>query len=291
MKMWPDCVPCILKMSLDVARNAIANEEGIRSLFNAIMDLPCFAVPPSHQFSPIVIRDVCQLITERSGVIDPLQKMKKSLNEKALAFLPAARESVAKSPDPLRDALRFAILGNAIDVMADGLKKNAGDLFSSAGSVSLPVRETDAFLTRLGKAKKVVYFADNCGEIVFDRLFIEAARSRFGPGIVFVVRKTPVLNDATVEDAVAVGINLVARVMDNGVDEPIPGTSLSHVSAEVLQEVRDADLIISKGGGNYDLLTDEDAVRGKTTFLVEAKCFPYCSIHRVQRGAPIVHNV
>lgn len=290
MKMWPDCVPCILKMSLNVARNAMANEEEIRSLFNEIMDLPCLAVPPSHMYSPIVIRDVCRLITERSGVKDPLQKIKKGLNEKALAFLPAAHESVAKSPDPLRDALRFAVIGNAIDVMADGLEKNAEDLAGTAGSVPLPVKETDAFLTRLGKARKVVYFADNCGEIVFDRLFIQTVRNRFDPDIVFIVRKTPVLNDATVEDAVAVGINPVARVMDNGADEPIPGTSLSHASGEVHQAVHEADLIISKGGGNYDLLTDEDAVRGKTTFLVRAKCYPYCSIHRVQPGALIVHN-
>ena len=290
MKMWPDCVPCILKMSLNVARNAMADEEGIRSLFTEIMRLPCFAVPPSRMYSPIVIRDVWQLITGRSGVKDPLRKIKKGLNEKALALAPAAHESVVKSRDPLRDALRFAVLGNTIDVMADCLEKNAGDLLGPAGSAPLPAAETDVFLSRLEKAKKVVYFADNCGEIVFDRLFIEALRARFDPDIVFVVRKTPVLNDATVEDAVAVGINLIVPVMDNGVDEPIPGTSLSRVSAQVHQAVYEADLVISKGGGNYDLLTDEDAVRGKTTFLLEAKCFPYRSIHRVQPGALIVYN-
>ncbi|MBP1748523.1 MAG: hypothetical protein H6Q52_1062 [Deltaproteobacteria bacterium] len=278
-------------MSLNVARNAMGNEEGARILFQDIMDLPCFAVPPWHMFSPLVIRDVYQLIARRSGVEDPLRKIKKKLNEEALALLPAAEELVAKSPYPLRDALRLSILGNALDIMAQGLEKDAGDLLAAAGSASLPGKETDTFLTRLGKAKKVVYFGDNCGEIVFDRLFIGTVRSRFDLDVVFVVRKRPVLNDATLEDAFAAGIDRVAHVIDNGVNEPIPGTSLSHVSDDVYQNVRSADLIISKGGGNYDLLTDEDDVKGKTTFLVEAKCFPYCSIHRVAPGALIVHNI
>lgn len=290
MKMWPDCVPCILRMALEVARTAARDEDKLKGLFHEIMELPWLKVPASSVYSPLAIRDVYRLITAHTGIEDPLREIKQRQNEEALALLVPARAFIAESRDPVRDALRFAIAGNAIDIIAHGIDKRSGNLVGLAEGKTMSERDAGVFFVRLSRSRKIVYIGDNCGEIVFDGLFIETLRSRYDVDITFVVRKVPVLNDATLNDALTAGIDRLARVLDNGIDDPVPGTLLSRVSREVRDAVREADLIISKGGGNYDVLTDEASLRQRTTFLVEAKCFPYCSLHGVTPGTLIVHN-
>jgi uncharacterized protein with ATP-grasp and redox domains len=87
-----------------------------------------------------------------------------------------------------------------------------------------------------------------------------------------------------------VGIGKVAQIMENGLPEPLPGTFLKKINRELKEQIEASDLIISKGGGNYDSLTEEEGLKGKVSFLFLAKCHPYCSIHNVSLGAPIVYN-
>jgi uncharacterized protein with ATP-grasp and redox domains len=79
-------------------------------------------------------------------------------------------------------------------------------------------------------------------------------------------------------------------VLENGITEPFPGTSLGEVSPDVSALIRDSDLIISKGGGNYDVLSEERALDGKVSYLLPAKCRPYATLHRVRRRSLLVLN-
>ena len=139
-------------------------------------------------------------------------------------------------------------------------------------------------------ARSIVYLGDNCGEIVFDRLLIRTMRKAGSAPVTFVARALPVLNDATVADALAVGTDEVARLIDNGIPRPMPSTLLADLGDEARLAIETADLIVSKGGGNYEVLGGDAALRGRVTFLVDGKCNPLCREHGLARGMPILRN-
>ena len=121
-----------------------------------------------------------------------------------------------------------------------------------------------AFRDSVEKARKILYLADNAGEIALDRLLIE----QLSPSkVTLVVRGAPVLNDATLIDAATVGLDEIVEIIDNGSDAP--GTILDDCSPEFLRRYEDADLIIAKGQGNYESLSDENR---NIFFLFKVKC-------------------
>jgi uncharacterized protein with ATP-grasp and redox domains len=98
------------------------------------------------------------------------------------------------------------------------------------------------------------------------------------------------MNDATVQDAFSMGIGEVVQIVENGIPEPLPGTFLNRINSEARRLIERSDWVISKGGGNYDSLTEEGRLKGKASFLFLAKCHPYCNIHRVSIGDPVIYN-
>jgi uncharacterized protein with ATP-grasp and redox domains len=136
-----------------------------------------------------------------------------------------------------------------------------------------------------------VYFGDNAGEVVFDKLLIETIRELHSPEIVFVVRNVPTLNDATLTEARSMGLANIARVIENGIAGPLPGTVLHRCSNEVNDLVRHSDLIISKGGGNFDTLDEEkEHLQKKVSFLQLSKCEPYYKHFGVEIYQPNIAN-
>jgi len=125
------------------------------------------------------------------------------------------------------------------------------------------VFDYDEFKTSLKKAEKILYILDNAGEIVFDMILIEEINKE----IVCAVREKPIINDVTLEDAGQVQLERVAKVISSGSD--IPGTVVSNCSDEFLKHYQEADIIISKGQGNFETLTDKDK---KIFFIFKAKC-------------------
>ncbi|MGD9321226.1 MAG: ARMT1-like domain-containing protein, partial [Desulfobacteraceae bacterium] len=122
---------------------------------------------------------------------------------------------------------------------------------------ALPEETFKEFVGKLNSAKRLLYIGDNAGEIVFDKLLVETIREGQDIEVFFVVKSVPVLNDATLKEAQYVGVDKVATVIENGIDSPLPGTILKRCSREVRELVEGADLIISKGGANFDTLDEE----------------------------------
>lgn len=136
-----------------------------------------------------------------------------------------------------------------------------------------------------------MYFGDNAGEVVFDKLLIETIKELHSVEIVFVVRSVPTLNDATLTEARSIGIDNIAQLIENGIDGPLPGTLLARCSNEVQDVVNRSDLIISKGGGNFDTLDEERKHLNKNiSFLLLSKCEPYYRHFGVQIYQPIIAN-
>ena len=206
-----------------------------------------------------------------TGVEDPYQGAKQRFNRLALEALPELEGIVHRAADPLLAAVRFSIAANAIDVGVAGDITDAEVHGALHGALGIPLLgDVEVFGRVLGAANRILFLADNAGEIAIDRLLIEA----IGPERVIVaVRGHPVLNDATMEDARAVGMHGIVEVMENGSD--VAGTILADCHAEFRRRFREADLIVVKGQGNFETLCEVD---GNFLFLLKIKC-PVLSQH------------
>ena len=141
-----------------------------------------------------------------------------------------------------------------------------------------------AFKSVLHRAKTILYLADNAGETVFDRVLIEEIMRLYpAKKIIYAVKEKPIINDALRKDAYACGINTIAEVVSSGSDAP--GTVLSLCSRDFLRKFKNADMVISKGQGNFEALT---GTRRPVFFLFMAKC-PVVARHmRCQIGSIIL---
>jgi hypothetical protein len=197
-----------------------------------------------------------------TGVNDPFRDLKAKSIDKALALYPSLKRLLGEAKDPLETAVRLAIAGNVIDFGANPdfqLEQDIEEVFQKAPAIN----HYQGFKEQLGRAQDIVYLGDNAGETVFDRLLIETMNKP----VTFVVRESPIINDATEEDALASGLGEVATIVSSGCDAP--GTVLGGCSEPFLAHLDRADLIISKGQGNYETLSQE---KRPIFFLLKAKC-------------------
>ena len=173
---------------------------------------------------------------------------------------------VHNSENPLENAVRLAIAGNIIDLGIKTSITNADIQKTIKDSLTAPLNQViiEEFRSDIESAQDILYLADNAGEIVFDRLLIEQLPEK---KITVAVKGSPVINDATMEDAISTGLTKIVPVIDNGSDGP--GTILETCSDEFLSRFEQADLIISKGQGNFETLSEIDK---KIYFFLKAKC-------------------
>lgn len=290
MLLWPDCIACILRMSLEAGRLVITDENQVKDFMSAVLRLNPLCGKNWQITAGEVVRDVWYILTKITGKEDPMKDLKADLNKMVLQIYPSAKDLVLKSPDPFITALKFSIAANTLDVMV-GIENNAAEqLIPQLKGFVINRENVEMLKERLNNASRLVYFTDNCGEIVFDRLFLEVIRRMYDLEITVVTRTLPVLNDATLQDALSVGLGEIAEVVENGIEEPLAGTILAKVSPTVSSLVERADLLISKGGANYDCLTEEPTIEGKITYLFHSKCYPYCIENSVPMGTLIVRN-
>jgi uncharacterized protein with ATP-grasp and redox domains len=260
MQTYLDCTMCFLRQALDAVRNAHA-EEGqqaaiIKKVLLLLADTPITSKPPE------ISELVQQILRTELNDPDPYAALKQSSTEEALALLPWLKEIIQRSPDPLETALRLSTAGNIIDFGA----AREFDLHSAIQQVltaDFGIYDLQAIKQALEDARTILYLADNAGETVFDKLLIE----QINQPVFYAVKSSPVLNDATRSDAVSAGVNQVATILETG--NAIPGASLERSTPEFIRLFQTADLIISKGQGNYEMLSENSE---PIFFLLKAKC-------------------
>ena len=264
MRTYFDCVPCAIRQALDSARmvsdDERIHEQVLREALQMALDLDYSMSPPARA------QRLHSRIRELTGAADAYYALKRRYNRLALEMLPEAREAVAEADDPMEAAVRLAIAGNIIDF---GIGVHAGEAkirrtLDRALHVPFDTMALDAFGSRAKAAAEILYIADNAGEIVFDRLLIE----RLGAGkVTLAVKGSPILNDALLEDAEEAGLADIVAIIDNG--DNSPGTILERCSEDFRERFERADMVISKGQGNYETLNDADR---DIFFLLQAKC-------------------
>jgi len=292
MLMKADCIPCILTMTLKAVQNLSLTAGAEKDLFTEIMKIPELQGLDWNQTSPAIIETVMNIIMEKVHDPDPFLKEKIHLNTQALALLPVLEKMVAASAEPLYTAAKIAILGNSMDVMMPGGLSSLEKFIREKLEAPLSREAFEQFCRQMSKARQILYLTDNAGEIVFDRLFIQTLKKQYNVAVTAVVRSLPTLNDATLSDAREAGLDQVATLMENGIDGPFPGTSLKRCSPAVRQLARESDLIISKGGGNFDSLSEE--VSGLETpvfFMLLSKCHPLNTFFKTSLHQPVMARI
>jgi damage-control phosphatase, subfamily I len=263
MKTYLDCIPCLIRQALHASRMVSADPVLHASILRQVlhwagdMDL--------QQSPPVMAQRIHRLLRTICGDDDPYRAAKDHQNRMALRLLSDLEADRTAARDPLEAAVRLAIAGNVIDLGIDGTVTEA-DLHESVRRVEVEslAGDLEEFREAVSKARSILYLADNAGEIVFDRLLVE----QLGPArVTLAVRGFPILNDATREDARAAGLDEIVPVIDNGSD--VPGTLLKECSAEFLRHFEQVDLIVAKGQGNFETLSDEPR---NIFFLFKVKC-------------------
>lgn len=266
MKTAPDCLACFLQQALRVARlNDCGQEQEIEVMRGVAALLSGCDFQKSPPENAIRIYDAIAKIT---GCRDPYLEVKELENERALKALPGLKEEIATAAEPLLAAIGLAIAANIIDYGA-AARFDVATTFARCRTMQFAVDHRQQLLTAieaLQPGSTVLYLADNCGEVVYDSLVVELLARR-GLEVTVVVRGAPIINDALVADAEQAGIGPFARIISNGT--ACPGTPLTLCSEALRRRFAEADLVISKGQGNFETLSETDR---EIFFLLTVKC-------------------
>jgi uncharacterized protein with ATP-grasp and redox domains len=215
------------------------------------------------QSPPALGQELHRMLREVLQDQDPYRQIKEKYNRLMLDQYQKFMNIVMKSPDPFDTAMRLAIAGNVID-FGSHHRLDVMETIDRVMDAKLAVDDSSALRDDLKSAESVLYIGDNAGEIVLDKIFIEIIDHR---NIYFAVRGYPAINDATTVDATAVGIDRHAKIITTGDDAP--GVVWETSSDEFKRIFEKADVIISKGQGNFEGLAD---ISQNTYFLLVTKC-------------------
>lgn len=221
--------------------------------------------------NPEIMAEIWKKITEVLQTDNPYKDIKLRYNQLMLTMEKDIEEIMESSKQPLKTALKLAILANIIDFSARHQfdEQLVKDKLMRADDTKLALDDSGELFAALAHAKSLLYLGDNCGEIVVDKMFIRKIK-QFYPGlaVTYGVRGQAIVNDVTLEDAKNVNMEDVVEIVSNG--DGSLGTVLERTSTQFRQAFSDSDVIIAKGQGNYEgLLTEE---REHLFFLFMAKC-------------------
>lgn len=266
MRIYLDCIPCFARQALEAAEMATEDPELreviIREALRKASEIPFDKSPPHMGM------EIHRIIRGLIGNRDPYRNLKDMYNKKALELYPYMKDRVLHSADSLEAGVRIAIAGNIIDfgVEAKNSKINLKKVIEETLDQPFAINHFPEFKKALYSSKQILYITDNAGEIVCDRILIEEL-PEYKDRVIVAVKSEPVINDATMEDAEQAGLTGIVRVIENGSDAP--GTILETCSKDFMRTFKESDLVIAKGQGNYESLSEEDH---RIFFLLKAKC-------------------
>ncbi len=281
MKAVPECIPCVLKIAVETVERAVpegSKKDAILAATERVAEL--YAREPTPQ-PPRLGTEAQLAVMKHAEDPDPYREDKRIANERALALAEDLEESIQdmEVEEKLKIAVTAAIAGNVIDFAVaehefdlDGLKAEIEGSEPTVYDVS--ARELEG--------SKVLYLCDNAGEIALDRVLIRVLVEDLRADVTAVVRGEPIVNDATLEDAKAVGLTDLCEVIDTG--GPMLGLLVDKASETFRERLRSADVVISKGQGNFESIPDEPFPAVPVYFLLMAKCRPVAEELGVEVG-------
>jgi len=261
MRIFPDCLLCMLRQVVEASRMAAEGHE----VHEKVMDdsLKIISEYKKYRCSPDLCRVLHHTVKKHTGVADPYRHIKERDIKAALELYPQLRRFLEKKGNSLYWALKTAATGNIIDSALYN-NVNVENCVKEELEREFSICDMEIFEKRLRTAKRLLIIGDNAGETVFDRILAEHLQ---GFEIFYAVRSEPIINDVTLSDAYASGLDNCTKIVSTGCN--VPGAILEECSAEFTEIFHNADIVISKGLGNHEALSDQD--RG-IFFLLKAKC-------------------
>jgi len=265
MKINKECYLCIFtqifnitnRLNLDEEDSSKVLREGARKLSKYDLSFE----------PPIIASDVYEEVSNIVKKEDLFEKEKKEAIKEALKFKPILKRRLSKSEDKLFDACRVAVAGNVIDLGVNqeyNLEKEIKKIFE----MNFFKNDFDEFKKKVLSAENICYLADNAGENIFDEILIETIKEFNDVKVYYLVRSKPIINDVTIKDLEGLDIFNIAEVVDSGVDSP--GFCLQKANEKAKDIFYNADLVISKGMGNFECLFDE--CNREVFYLFKVKC-------------------
>ena len=277
MKTAPECVACFMKQALLASQQMTDNpEEAINAIKQAAELIPSIRreKSPPENATPLA-----KAVRSYFGNGNPYREEKKRYNVLALSVYDALAAYVQNAHDSLEAATRIAAVGNIMDL---GIFANVdvSAAVDQAKSATWAINHIDYLKRDLASSQHILYLGDNAGEIVFDRLLVEALPPQ---SVTFAVKSGPIANDVTRDDAVQSGMDQVANIIETGCD--YLGAPLNLCSPEFLDAFRSADVIIAKGMANFETLSQVDA---NIYFILKVKCTAVAQEIGIKEGSIVL---
>ncbi|MGF7119384.1 damage-control phosphatase ARMT1 family protein [Methanobacterium oryzae] len=283
MKVYYECAPCFLRQAKEALDLATEDENLKMEVMEELVGI-VYNEFRKDAVSNEVGTKIHRTIKERTKNEDPYLLEKKKGNEIALKFLPKIKK-IIKEKDGLEAYVKAAIVGNIIDFGALGVNFDTEKGIIENMEKDIALNHVPELEEDLKSAKTVLYLADNNGEIVFDKLLIEKLKE-YDVEVTVALKEKPILNDACVEDALQIGLDDAANLISTGTDSI--GVIYGDVSEEFKEIFDESDLVISKGLGNYEGITEMKLGDKPVFCLLNAKCDPIARDIGVNLGDNVV---
>ena len=288
MKVTLECAHCLLERAVNQIRLA-TDDPGLQ--MDIVQAMTAFLAENFGSDSvPSHIGTDRDLLVQKMTGRDPYESLKTMSNQMVLGILPELQKLVDEKTNPherFRTASLVAAAANAIEFDVSGREFSLDELRHILENVEadLALDQVDEFMRLCEDAKEVLYLMDNAGEVGLDMILIREIK-RLGPRVVAVVKGGPILNDATMADADEVGLHECSdEVIDTGA--AAIGVSLTRSSPEFLRVFRSAELIVAKGMGNFEALTEFDP-SCPVVHILRTKCNPVAQHVGVPRNRNVV---
>lgn len=260
MKTNFECFPCFIEQAIRATQMVTDDEKIVKEIVDRVgehfREIPLTYTPPEMgAFIYGTVREI-------TGEHDPYLAIKNESIQQVLSIYSNLEKMVANATDPLLAAIKLATIGNVLD-FGISRKYDLSEEIAKIEEMEYGIFHYETFIEQLDKASSLLFIGDNAGETVFDKILIKT----MGKPVTYVVREEPVINDATLEDALQSGLGEVAEIISSG--SRAPGTILKLCNEDFLHRFAQADLVISKGQGNYEGLSGVDR---QVFFLLRAKC-------------------
>lgn len=279
----PDCYSCVINQARSAARFAeLTEEQTMRIITVARIELE------KSKTSPILVQQIVRRVADaiiqeldESPDFDIYAAVKEKSNTLSLAYVEKFQKKIDASDSPFETALQIAAAGNIIDFGAKNhASVNLDKELQCLDKTPFDRYDIEAFKNALNGASTLLYICDNSGEIVFDMLFIKELQREYpNLQIVAALRDKPIINDATLEDAKAVGLDRLVTVISSG--SVYPGTILPETTKEFQKLFASADVMLSKGQGNFETLLPWSNKR--LFFLLRIKCEYMAALSEVKQ--------
>ena len=265
-----DCRECYVKQMHELAALCGRDDATLERML-AIKD-EVLAGLGGERIRPDHMGELLARVTPLLGTDDPYREIKREYNQLLLDREKDCSALIEAADEPFQLALRYAVAGNLVDFGGKNTftREDVTALIDRVPEIAFAYDDSEDLLAAVRRARSIMYLGDNCGEIVLDKLMIEQIlRENPGVQVTYGVRGGPAINDVTLDDAAQVSMADVARVLSSGVATPT--TVISASTEEFRRAFFDADLVISKGMGNFEVLVD-GCGREDVYFLLMTKC-------------------